>query len=450
VAVPAAANAETPKQHDGLGARRWIAIAAAAALVVAGVAAIAVNRGDDGPASTPPTEPGPTTREVTADGPVDWYVLASPDLIPGELVSEACCTPTPAPGPATAMAWGDVHGLEQGVLLLVATPQISGEPTLTYRWTGMTDERAAGLQAQVQTGSGLPYVLPDPSMELLGAGLLDQGNTLSQGYTNPAGTVTISVGDYRGQLRSLVDGFRTITIAGGVGYRTDDATGTHVVWRAPSGQWATLEIPPAMSDRADGLIGAVSPNVGPTITGTPAVEQTVPETVPAAGRQVRITTATGETLPAFDSSQTADPAVGLPAPAFSGVDDSGQTVGMDFGATPTLVLFTAPWCPHCRKTLPAAIASLNAGALGRTQLVIVDTASGPGNELYSHADVATWGYQGTVFVDRDRGDGSAGTAATAYGTTGYPYFVLVDETGKVVRRFTGEMTADELTAFVNG
>jgi thiol-disulfide isomerase/thioredoxin len=427
-----------------------MAIAAAAALVVAGVTAIAVNQGDpDHPASTP-TEPGPTVREVSSPGgPVDWYVLVSSDLVPGELVSEPCCPPLPAPGPATAMAWGDVQGLDHGVLLLVATPQLSGDTTRAYQWTGMTDERAAGLQSEVQPGSGLPYVLPDPSMELLGSGFLDVGTSLSQGYTNDAGTVTIAVGDYRGQLRSIVDGFRMTSIAGETGYRTDDATGTHVVWRAQNGQWATLEIPPTMTDRADALVSAVRASFAPTISGTPAVGQPTAETVPAE-YPVSITTVTGSPLPAFDSQATPDPAAGLPAPVFSGVADGGTTVGVDFRGTSTLLMFTAPWCPHCKKTLPMVIDALNTGVFVRTTLLIVETASSPGDEIYSEADYAAWGYPGSIYVDRDAGDGSAGTAATAYGTTGYPYFVLVDETGKVVRRFTGEMTADELTAFVNG
>ena len=40
----------------------------------------------------------PTSREVTADGPVDWYVLASPDLIPGARPRHRRMPLAPSPG----------------------------------------------------------------------------------------------------------------------------------------------------------------------------------------------------------------------------------------------------------------------------------------------------------------------------------------------------------------
>ncbi|MBI4934693.1 MAG: thioredoxin family protein, partial [Actinobacteria bacterium] len=117
--------------------------------------------------------------------------------------------------------------------------------------------------------------------------------------------------------------------------------------------------------------------------------------------------------------------------------------------TRTLVVFTAPWCPHCKTVLPIVIGA-ETDSLPDTKVVIVETASSPGDEIYTHADLASWGQLGPIYIDTDAGDGSPGDAATAYGVTGFPYFVLVHTDGTVLRRTQGEMDDQALIAFVNG
>jgi protein-disulfide isomerase len=45
-------------------------------------------------------------------------------------------------------------------------------------------------------------------------------------------------------------------------------------------------------------------------------------------------------------------------------------------------------------------------------------------------------------------DDANNTAGNAFGVSGYPFFVLMDETGKVVQRISGEVSIDELNQII--
>lgn len=425
-------------------AGRWVAIAAATVLVVGAVAAIGVNLGnrDDSASSNDTVEPASTPPEASTATisalPAEWAMLVSPDLVPGDISVERCCTEFAAPGPTTVMAWGAVDGLENGLLLLTAAPAPDGSaPAPTFTSNGFSAERFQELTTKVVPGSGLPYVLPDDGLTLLGFGTEGAGELVSQDYTNELGTVTVSAGAYRGQLNPLVTyGFHAVAIPGfdTTGYRaTLDTGGEHVVWPMPNGRWATMEVPPALADRTDGLIAALAP-APPIVT---EFVDTIPATTvlePSGSTldTIVLDAIVGDALPPY-SPAGPDAAIGMPAPQFG------------FAGARTLVVFTAPWCPHCKQVLPVVI-----GAETDTELVLVETASSPGSEIYTHADLASWGHVGPIYIDNDAGDGSAGDAATAYGVTGFPYFVLVDADGKVLRRTQGEMDEQALLDFVNG
>lgn len=461
---------------------RRLAMAAAAVLVIGAVAGIGVNlaqRDDTGsadtlaPNSTARVTPSPSTPEPTATtpgAPAAWVVLASQDLVPGEVTVEPCCIPFPAPGPATVMAWASVDGLEDGLLLLTATPSADGTQTsLEYAANGFTADRTSELTSQVVAGSGLPYVLPDPGVTLLGFGMENAGAIVRQHYVGDRGTVTVTVGDYRGQLSPLVTyGFHRIDIPGfGIGgYRaTVDGGGAYVVWQMPNGQWATLEVPPALADRTDGLVAALAPVATPPVAVGTTESSDTTSTIAVAGlpsdpadspMAVPVEQVTGEPLPSYAPTGV-DPAIGSAAPQFGGV-----VVDPAF-PTRTLVVFTARWCPHCKAGLPTLLALETDGLPGAiaprvdgapaTRVVLVDTASladEADNSGYDISDYARWGHTGAVYLDRDRGDGSPGEVATAYGVAGFPFFVLVDTDGTVMRRAMGEMSETELLAFVNG
>jgi len=47
-------------------------------------------------------------------------------------------------------------------------------------------------------------------------------------------------------------------------------------------------------------------------------------------------------------------------------------------------------------------------------------------------------------------DSASGTAANAYGLPGFPYFVALDSSGKVIGRSSGEITTNQFAKLVTG
>ncbi len=273
---------EPPKSADGdphtsgPGHARSFAIAAAATLVVAAIVALSVHRGHETPAADGTTAPATSVADtlLPSDG-APWYALHQPNLVAGEVTVVRCCLPHPAPGPQLAMAWGDVTGIDHGVLLLTVTDSdTGGAPVLEFAHIAMTQERATALQQQVVPGSGLAYVLPDPSMVMLGNGFVDDGFRVEQNYTSGAEHVELSVGDYRGQLTLLAgdESVAPTTVVGQRGYRAELLGVTYLVWETPVGTWATLAISPGLADRVDDIVstltGADLPNEALDSTAT--------------------------------------------------------------------------------------------------------------------------------------------------------------------------------------
>jgi hypothetical protein len=296
VTVPVAARRR-------VGAR--VLVGAAAVLAVVAVTGWLVVRRDAEPltpvatdTSTPTTVPATTIPVAT-----NFFAIVSPDLFPGEIDHRPCCGSLP-PQPQVVMAWaangdpfvGDARG---GLLTLTELPAgMSIEPevtaydrsldgaTLRFRSFGLTTVAMRALADQVVPGSGLPYVLPDPSMQLVALGTAGVGERRTQEYRNDAGVVTLSVGDYQGELDALTypeppNAVTAVEIAGNPGYRVDLFNGSVLLlWRvAATGQWGSVSIPPALAHRADGIAAAIVASpvpVGDTTTTTTTVATTVP------------------------------------------------------------------------------------------------------------------------------------------------------------------------------
>ena len=363
--------AEWPR--SGVGAGRWLAIAAAAVLIVGAVTAIVVNRRNSTDvASTPTDAAAPTTEPVLIRSEVPWYVLASQDLVPGEETSEPCCSTLPASGTGLVMAWALDGEPANGLLTLAeaiepSTVEVVGESTrrpidggggggeLIIQSYGITAGERDSLADQIVPGSGLPYVLTAPGWQYVAMGYSGGGERRSQVYipatTDPLSsylpTVTITVGAYRGELAWLT--FFTIsepvTVAGRDGWKvTNRDGGADVFWPTADGSWATLRIDAAFADRVDGLIAAVievSPGA-PTVETVPVPDgappsETAPGSVPTDSASDAVANITGDALPAFDPS-VVDTAIGMPAPAVVGHDHSGNEVAIDPATGPHLVL----------------------------------------------------------------------------------------------------------------
>jgi thiol-disulfide isomerase/thioredoxin len=107
-------------------------------------------------------------------------------------------------------------------------------------------------------------------------------------------------------------------------------------------------------------------------------------------------------------------------------------------------VFLAHWCPHCQAEMPRLVALAKAGKLAGIDVTGVATGTNPG---YPNYPPSAWlknaGWPFPVLADS-----TTDAAARAFGVTGYPSFVLIDGTGKVVGRAAGEVSDDDIVANV--
>jgi len=148
----------------------------------------------------------------------------------------------------------------------------------------------------------------------------------------------------------------------------------------------------------------------------------------------------GDTLPDFTGANR-DPAVGMTAPVIGSVDFDGDSIQIG-GATgsPYAVVFLAHWCPHCQAEVPQLVALADNGQIEGVDVYGVATGTSNQNPNYPPSEwLAREDWPFPVLVDT-----ASGTAANAYGLTGYPFMVFVDAEGKVVGRTSGEVGSDDL------
>ncbi|MEQ1703332.1 MAG: hypothetical protein ABMA25_24760, partial [Ilumatobacteraceae bacterium] len=90
-------------------------------------------------------------------------------------------------------------------------------------------------------------------------GLELEGDLLAQAYAAEGGTVTLSVGAYRGQLDPFAGAaaLRTVSVAGVEGYAVGVAPGVQVVWPVGDHLWGTLVFSGQIAQRADELLATV-------------------------------------------------------------------------------------------------------------------------------------------------------------------------------------------------
>lgn len=163
-------------------------------------------------------------------------------------------------------------------------------------------------------------------------------------------------------------------------------------------------------------------------------------------------TVTGEFLSSFDDTLKPDPSVGVVAPLLSGLDFQGDAITIDPAANgPYMIVFLAHWCPHCNAEVPRLLDWKASGAvptglnvLGVATAVSASAPNYPPGEWFSNK-----GWSWPVMVDESQGDGVAGTAASAYGASGWPYFVIVGADGLVKARVSGEVSVADLQVIVD-
>ena len=168
-----------------------------------------------------------------------------------------------------------------------------------------------------------------------------------------------------------------------------------------------------------------------------------PASVPGLS-QTQPVTVTGTPLPEF-GSDTTDPAIGTVAPTLVGSTFDGSPIDVKPGR-PTLVIFLAHWCPHCQREVPLLTQWQKSGGVPNG-VDVIGVATGTDNSRPNYPPsqwLASEHFPFPVMADSD-----TFAAASAYGLSGYPYFVLLDATGKVAQRASGEIDPTTLTPLLN-
>jgi cytochrome c biogenesis protein CcmG/thiol:disulfide interchange protein DsbE len=137
-----------------------------------------------------------------------------------------------------------------------------------------------------------------------------------------------------------------------------------------------------------------------------------------------------------------DPAIGTKLPTITGTDYAGRPTSIEPGKDgPLMIVVMAHWCPHCNREIPLLVDWKKSGKVpDGLQVVGVSTAVSsaapnypPGNWL----DGLGWDWP--VIADDE-----PQTAASALGTTGYPFLMFVDANGELIYRSSGEMPIEQV------
>jgi cytochrome c biogenesis protein CcmG, thiol:disulfide interchange protein DsbE len=166
---------------------------------------------------------------------------------------------------------------------------------------------------------------------------------------------------------------------------------------------------------------------------------------PSGQRETAAVAVDGTALPDFSGTGT-DAAVGKRAPTLSGVAFDGTARALRPGGKPKVVLFVAHWCPHCQREVPQIRDWVNTKGLPEgVELLTVVTGTLENRPNYPPSGwLARERWPLPVLLD-DEG----GSAARAYGLTGYPFFTFVKADGTVAARATGEVAIAQLEAQIN-
>lgn len=132
--------------------------------------------------------------------------------------------------------------------------------------------------------------------------------------------------------------------------------------------------------------------------------------------------------------------VGNLAPNFQTVTDDGQTISLeDLRGQAVLLNFWATWCGPCRVEMPEFEAAYTAhSGEGFTILAINNSETLEDVQGFREELSLTF----PLLMDED------GTIQEQYGIVGYPSTFLVGRDGKIISRYFGALTSDQITDLV--
>lgn len=196
-----------------------------------------------------------------------------------------------------------------------------------------------------------------------------------------------------------------------------------------------------------GIVAAVAIAAVIAIASTSSDSGQDPGQDPAQGiEEFHSVDVTGEVLPEY-SADANDGAVGMTAPVLTGQGFTGNKITTTAGA-PTLLVFLAHWCPHCQYEVPLLVQWERDGLVpAGVDVIAVSTSTDPAAPNFPPSEwLAREEWPPLWPVMTDSGEK---TAATAFGVTGFPFFVLLDASGKVAARSSGRIEMPALTELIN-
>ncbi len=154
----------------------------------------------------------------------------------------------------------------------------------------------------------------------------------------------------------------------------------------------------------------------------------------------------GNPLPEYSDSAS-DTAIGMTAPILTGKGFTGNTIVTGPGA-PTLLVFLAHWCGYCQREVPLLVQWNRDGLVpSGLDVIAIATSTDPASPNFPPSEwLAREEFPPLWPVMTDSGEK---TAANAMGVSGFPFFVLLDSSGKVALRISGEIEMPVLTEQIN-
>ena len=160
--------------------------------------------------------------------------------------------------------------------------------------------------------------------------------------------------------------------------------------------------------------------------------------------QTQPVTVSGNPLPMLPDSG-ADAALGSAVPELKGAAFDGSAINIANDGHPKIVIFVAHWCPHCQAEVPVITKWIaDNGAPAGVDVYAVST--GVSKDLPN--------YPPSSWLAKEKwplptlADSNDSVAAQAFGLSAYPYFVVVNASGKLMYRATGELETTRLAQLV--
>ena len=167
-----------------------------------------------------------------------------------------------------------------------------------------------------------------------------------------------------------------------------------------------------------------------------------------AAAEYQPVTVSNPPLPPLGDGSAPDAAIGQQAPALQGATFSGSAVSIAPGSNgdPTMLVFLAHWCPHCNREVPRLVQWHHQGLVPKNLRVVGITTASRNDQAYWPPSewIANLNWPFEIMADSETGQ-----AASAYGVDGFPFIAIMNGSGKVVARHSGELELDQLTEFVN-